>query len=172
MADCEDRAAYRRCVDSQNRLTRPGVDPDAPDRVLSVRWGTKASLTVFVAVESDDQEHFLATLEMIGPLDESGALPRRCLLQDVWVRESSRRLGLARRLVGAAEERARRDGIGYLSLEVLGNNAAALALYEGLGFAEVDGVLSPLEQMIERAMPRSMRGNIVFGKALLDMGVS
>ena len=172
MADGADRLAYRRCVQSQDRLARPGLDLDAPDRVLSVRWGTKARVTVLVAVGADDDNDFLGTLEMIGPLEGNGALPRRCLLQDVWVRESCRRLGLARRLVGAAEERARQDGIGYLSLEVRGDNAAALALYEGLGFAEVDGVLSPLEQMIERAMPRSMRGNIIFGKALDVVGVS
>lgn len=47
-----------------------------------------------------------------------------------------RRQGLARALCGEWLERARRDGAMRAFLEVAADNAAAIALYEGLGFAE------------------------------------
>lgn len=48
-----------------------------------------------------------------------------------------RRRGVARRLVLAAGERARGSGAARLILEVAADNAPALALYRGLGFAAV-----------------------------------
>ncbi len=49
----------------------------------------------------------------------------------------SRRRGVARRQVLAACIRARRGGAARLMLEVAADNAPALALYRGLGFAAV-----------------------------------
>lgn len=46
-----------------------------------------------------------------------------------------RRFGLGRALVDAAEDYARRDGAEAIYLEVAVDNTAALALYEGRGFA-------------------------------------
>jgi GNAT superfamily N-acetyltransferase len=67
---------------------------------------------VLIAVSSEQAtDAIVASLEMIGPLEASGALPRRCLLRDVWVAEAHRRRGLARRLMLAAEESVSSQGV-------------------------------------------------------------
>jgi ribosomal protein S18 acetylase RimI-like enzyme len=53
---------------------------------------------------------------------------------DLTVRRRHRRKGLARLLLRAVEEEARRLGCGKLTLEVREDNAGALALYGELGF--------------------------------------
>ncbi|WP_092610860.1 GNAT family N-acetyltransferase [Janthinobacterium sp. YR213] len=50
------------------------------------------------------------------------------VLGDFW------RLGIAGRLLGLCLEQARRDGMRHASLEVAGDNHAALALYGAAGF--------------------------------------
>ena len=122
MADSADAAAYRAVSQSRDTLARPGVVQDAPERTVSVRWSTSASVTVLIAVSSGQASSgeaggqpqppaIVASLEMIGPLEASGALPRRCLLRDVWVAEAHRRRGLARRLMLAAEESVASQGV-------------------------------------------------------------
>ena len=121
MADPADAAAYRAVSQSRDALARPGVVQDAPERTVSVRWSTRASVTVLIAVESGPGQGstdaaggpaIAGSLEMIGPLEASGALPRRYLLRDLWVAEAHRRRGLARRLVLAAEESVASQGEG------------------------------------------------------------
>lgn len=58
-----------------------------------------------------------------------------CLLEDLFVRERARGSGLGRALVEAALERARARGCGRVELDTNEGNAAALALYESLGFS-------------------------------------
>ena len=58
-----------------------------------------------------------------------------CLLEDLFVREGARGTGLGRDLVEAAVERARARGCGRVELDTNEGNAAALALYESLGFS-------------------------------------
>jgi ribosomal protein S18 acetylase RimI-like enzyme len=57
-----------------------------------------------------------------------------CWLEDVFVEEPARGSGLGRALVEAALERARERGCARVELDVNAANAAALALYESLGF--------------------------------------
>ena len=182
MTDAADAAAYREVSQSRDTLVRPGVAHDAPERTLSVRWSTSASVTVLVAVTSSatpgvpggeprplasgQPPSIVGTLEMIGPLEASGALPRRCLLRDVWVAEPHRRRGLARRLMVAAEESVASQGVAFISLEVQGSNGPALELYETLGFTEVEGERSPIERAVVQALPLWLREGIVLGKAL------
>lgn len=47
-----------------------------------------------------------------------------------------RRLGFARALMGAAEERLRALGCAKLNLQIRNDNSAAIAFYRRLGFAE------------------------------------
>ena len=118
---------------------------------------------------SCDELEVLGTAELIGPLEASHPLPRRCLLRDVWVTSSQRRRGIARLLLAAAEELARAKGEACVSLEVDGDNAAALQLYEQAGYAEASGdspadaLLSPLAPLI-RSLPGWARGRIVMMK--------
>ena len=53
-----------------------------------------------------------------------------------------RRQGLARRLVEATVTRVREQGATDLALNVFGDNTAAIALYESLGFAVVTQQMS------------------------------
>ncbi|ANY10235.1 GCN5 family acetyltransferase [Pseudonocardia sp. HH130630-07] len=56
-------------------------------------------------------------------------------IYDVRVEEPFRRSGYARAILAGAEARARRAGAARLGLNVLGHNAAAIALYESRGYA-------------------------------------
>jgi ribosomal protein S18 acetylase RimI-like enzyme len=59
-----------------------------------------------------------------------------CWLEDLFVRADAQGQGLGRALVEAALERARARGCGRVELDVDEDNAAARALYRGLGFDE------------------------------------
>jgi ribosomal protein S18 acetylase RimI-like enzyme len=56
------------------------------------------------------------------------------LVEDVFVEESARGSGLGRRLMDAAIDRARERGARRMELDTNDTNAAAIALYESLGF--------------------------------------
>jgi len=57
-----------------------------------------------------------------------------CWLEDIFVEEHARGSGMGRALMDAAFVRARERGCGRMELDVNEANAAALALYEALGF--------------------------------------
>jgi ribosomal protein S18 acetylase RimI-like enzyme len=59
-----------------------------------------------------------------------------CLLEDVFVEANARGTGLGRTLVAFALERARERGCRRAELDVNESNAAALRLYESLGFGK------------------------------------
>ena len=58
-----------------------------------------------------------------------------CLVEDLYVAPGARRSGLARAMMSFALKRARERGCRRAELDVNERNAAALALYEGLGFS-------------------------------------
>ena len=58
-----------------------------------------------------------------------------CWLEDIFVEEHARGTGMGRALMEAAFERARERGCRRMELDVNEANAAALALYESLGFS-------------------------------------
>ena len=58
-----------------------------------------------------------------------------CWLEDLFVREPARGLGLGRALVEAAAGRARARGCRRIDLDAASDNHAAIALYERLGFS-------------------------------------
>src|SRR5687767_3943972 len=55
----------------------------------------------------------------------------------LWVDPAIRRRGLARRLVDATAAEVRQQGAQHLALNVFGDNAGAIALYDALGFRVV-----------------------------------
>ena len=167
-----DEEAYRRCIDGQERLYWPGWEET---RLLSIRLGTRADVTIFVAAidEPGLPLKIVGTLEVIGPLEASLPLPRRCLLRDVWVDEAYRRRGIGQSLVAAAEERVRAQGIAWLSLEVTGDNSAAWGLYKRAGYVEMEGdspadhLMRPFNKWV-RKLPGWMRGTITMAKRLTN----
>ena len=58
-------------------------------------------------------------------------------ITNIAVSAAKRRSGIARALLGALIDFARLHGLTLLTLEVRASNAAAIALYEGAGFAAV-----------------------------------
>ena len=58
-----------------------------------------------------------------------------CLIEDLYVAPDARRSGLARAIMDFSLARARERGCRRAELDVNERNAAALALYEGLGFS-------------------------------------
>mmetsp|Transcript_53204 Transcript_53204/g.137634 ORF Transcript_53204/g.137634 Transcript_53204/m.137634 type:complete len:212 (-) Transcript_53204:282-917(-) len=173
ITDARDEAAFRQVVASQERTYWPGWEER---RVLSVRWNTWADVAILVATEDQpmglDDLVIVGTAEVIGPLAASSPLPERCLLRDVWVAESYRRQGIASRLIGAAEALVQeKNQCSCVSLEVQGENQAAMALYERAGYTEVGGdspadqILSPLAPLV-KSLPGWMRGTVVLTKNL------
>jgi ribosomal protein S18 acetylase RimI-like enzyme len=76
----------------------------------------------------------------------------RSHVTDVYVRPEARRRGLATELMRELAAGLRDLGAQWVSLDVLTTNRAALALWERLGFAEVQAVLATrLETLEERA---------------------
>jgi ribosomal protein S18 acetylase RimI-like enzyme len=57
-----------------------------------------------------------------------------CWLEDIFVEEAARGSGMGRALMDAAFDRARARGCARMELDVNEANAAALSLYESLGF--------------------------------------
>jgi ribosomal protein S18 acetylase RimI-like enzyme len=58
-----------------------------------------------------------------------------CWLEDLFVAEPARGRGLGRAVAAAAVERARQRGARRIELDTNETNAAALALYESVGFS-------------------------------------
>ena len=172
-----DTEAYKVLMDGRDRTSglKSTTQNDLKERSISVRWGWKSDVIILIATPPETST-IVGTIEMIGPLEANSAiggieqkaglsqsrgLPRRYLLQDVWVAEAYRRQGVGRRLLAAAEAVAVSQGIDYMSLSVLGDNAPALAMYEGMGYREVEERLTWL--------PRWARGDIIFGKSLAGL---
>lgn len=63
-----------------------------------------------------------------------------CEMNRLWVREPYRRLGLGRTLALASMDEGRRLGFRRMILDVLALRTKAIALYESLGFTEIEPV--------------------------------
>ena len=75
-----------------------------------------------------------------------------CWLEDLYVRETARRRGLGRALVHTACEHARTRGCRRIELDVNEENAAALHLYDGLGFSAESKLTRGRDLFLGRAL--------------------
>ena len=75
----------------------------------------------------------------------------RAHVTDVYVRPRGRRQGVAKALLREAAAELAERGVGYVSLEVLSSNAEARAVWERLGFREVERTMvTELETLAAR----------------------
>lgn len=102
-----------------------GEDAWSENLVRDGLAGTVPSVTWLV----EDQDSGYVVLSVAGDLAE---------VQRLGVDPRQRRRGIARLLLQQAITRARRSGADHLLLEVRADNAAAIALYAGAGFIEID----------------------------------
>lgn len=75
-----------------------------------------------------------------------------CWLEDLFVRDEARRLGLGRQLVELAMQRARDRGCRRIELDTNETNAAALALYEDSGFSTASKGLAGRDVFLGRPL--------------------
>ena len=88
---------------------------------------------LLVARDDDEIVGFVTFSKEQGDYDVDS---RRGLIHDIFVTEPYRGRGVGGRLLDAAEERLASDGIEYVCLEVLANNAAARRFYERQGYEQ------------------------------------
>lgn len=139
------------------------LDPEtAHQRRVEARLGSaiRDNATVLVALEDGAADlTVLGTADLVpmpaGQNRRVGGpeLPERLLLRNLWVAESHRRQGIARRLMNAVEAETIAQGITFLALEVDRANDPAIALYEDLGFEELDPPAIELPRWLRGAMP-------------------
>ena len=134
--------AVHRVVGAVMRLGGAVGWVDAPDRAETAGW------LAGIAAEVKAGRTRMALLELDGRVAALGRWTRyakdtvavNAEVLQVMVHPDARGRGLARRLVAALVEDARAKRVETLTLDVRGNNHAAMALYESLGF-EVYGRL-------------------------------
>ena len=141
---------------------------EAQRRRVQARLGSairdKAIVLMATEGEGANPTEIIGTVDCVelpaGKGRRAGApeLPRRLLLRNLWVSETRRRQGIARKLMASVGSQANELGITYLSLDVLADNEPAISLYEDLGFVELEPPPMPL--------PKWMRGALSMGKAV------
>ena len=104
-------------------------DLEAAAKFLQERFQKKDS-TVFVA--SDNGR--LVGFAQLYPSFSSVSMKRVWILNDLFVEETYRKQGVAKLLIGAAENFARETGAVRIILATQISNIAAQALYESLGY--------------------------------------
>ena len=126
---------------------------DSLDLTRCYSTEVEGQLQGFLAFKTDSREffvlNFLAIFTRFGPwqairilfnlllLAGRGAKSDEFVVDVVAISEASRGLGLGTALMERAEDRAREMGKRRMTLQVIGENAGAIRLYERLGFRTV-----------------------------------
>jgi GNAT superfamily N-acetyltransferase len=104
-------------------------------RVFMQERFQKNDSTVFVACDDDQMVGFT----QLFPSFSSVSMKRVWILNDLFVQEAHRKKGVAKLLMGAAENFARETGAVRIILSTQVSNIAAQSLYESLGYGELEG---------------------------------
>lgn len=150
-ATLEDLGPLSALFDAYRRFYGAAKDVEGAREFLRERI-RKAESAVFVATEGDA----LLGFAQLYPIFSSVGMARVWVLNDLWVDASARRRGAAQSLTKAALDHARSDGAVRVELEVFPDNAAAIPLYEALGFRKYDE-LSRYHCALDARPTRSMR---------------
>jgi len=120
--------------EAYRRFYRRAPDPDGSRRFIRERIAA-GDAVVFVALEGDNAIGFV----QLYPTYTSVDIGRIWLLNDLYVIEAARRLGVARALLERSIELARDSGALRLQLETAADNASARGLYESAGWVQIAG---------------------------------
>ena len=134
IADRSDLEELTKLFDQYRQFYQCPPDLDSARNWLEDNIDQERS-TVFVA----DNGGSLLGFTQLYPTLCSVDLVKYFVLYDLFVDPSARRLGIARALMNAASEWAKRQGAARLDLETARDNAPGQALYRDLGY-ELDEV--------------------------------
>ncbi len=104
---------------------------EAARQFLRERFEAEDS-AIFLAREGTDSVGFM----QLYPSFSSVSMRRTWILNDLFVRRSHRKQGIAKLLMSAAENHARATGAARISLSTQIANTAAQSLYQSLGYRE------------------------------------
>ncbi|PID65673.1 MAG: GNAT family N-acetyltransferase [Gammaproteobacteria bacterium] len=119
--------------DSYRQFYQQASDIDAGRAFLRERIENQESV-IFLA--TDDKGEGLGVTQLY-PTFSSVSLQKRWILNDLFVAEKARKLGVANALMQAAEDCAKASGAGGLSLSTAIDNHQAQAVYEKRGWHRV-----------------------------------
>lgn len=103
-------------------------------KYLEDGFGPKPAFGGFICEEAEKPLGYL----LHAPNYDVDLACRSLMVIDLWVRPWTRRLGVGRKLMDAAAERARQDGAGYVFWSVYKPNVLARRFYDGIGGKSVD----------------------------------
>jgi ribosomal protein S18 acetylase RimI-like enzyme len=129
-AESADLPALGRLLDEYRQFYKLPTDVDKATGYLKARLAVGDSV-VLVAVDESEQ---LLGFTQLYPTWCSLLAGPVYVLYDLYVPPHARRRGVARALLKAAANRARRDGKLRMTLSTAKTNAPAQALYESLGW--------------------------------------
>jgi ribosomal protein S18 acetylase RimI-like enzyme len=121
--------------DGYRQFYRQASDPERARDFLAERLGRDESRILLALDETGAGLGFT----QLYPLFSSVRAVRTYLLNDLFVASTTRRRGVARALLIAAAEHARKLGAASLSLSTALDNLPAQALYESLGWQREQG---------------------------------
>ncbi|MDB4976528.1 MAG: hypothetical protein JWN48_4869 [Myxococcaceae bacterium] len=145
IAGPSDTEALSELFDAYRVFYGQQSDRERARRFLSEREALRESV-VLVAEATDG---CLLGFTQLYPSFTSVGTARIWILNDMFVAAEARRKGLARALVGAAAELARRTEASALALSTAETNQPAQALYESLGFVR-DNVFRQYRLSLDR----------------------
>lgn len=123
-------SVYAAGLQTQRGLTEEAATAKARADVAAILAEGPATLgQIFLAARRGNQPLGGIWLAVQGPDRAGGAW-----VYHLEVDDGARRQGVAARLMRAAADAARQRGATHLGLNVFGDNAGAIALYEGLGY--------------------------------------
>lgn len=119
--------------DAYRQFYKQAPDPEGARRFLAGRLEREESV-VFLAFNGDRAVGFT----QLYPQFSSVGMDRNWLLNDLYVEEGARKLGVGLRLLEVARDFGRQTGARWLLLETGVDNYAAQALYEKAGWTRVE----------------------------------
>ena len=136
LAHLDDLADVAALFDAYRVFYEQPTDLEAATHFIRERM-TQAQSTILLARRDGAPAGFT----QLYPSYTSVGLARIWILNDLFVARDHRRHGVARALMDAAAEHARRAGAVRLVLETARDNTPAQHLYESLGYHVADGIL-------------------------------